>query len=43
MAECVVAVVKTRPETVLDDVGRVMRLANYQDFLPKDSPLGLKI
>jgi len=39
----VVAVVKTRPESVLDDVGRAMRLAHYQDFLPKDKPLALKI
>ena len=31
-----VAVVLTRPETVLDDVSRAMRLADYDAHLPKD-------
>ena len=43
MSDAVVAVVKTKPETVLADVGRAMRMANYQAFLPKERPLGLKI
>ena len=43
MSESVVAVVKTTPETVLADVGKAMRLANYQDFMPKESKTGLKI
>ena len=31
-----VAALKTRPETVLADVGEVMRLAGYQQALPAD-------
>ena len=38
-----VAVVYTRPETVLDDVGRAMRLAKYQNYLPADLTTLLKI
>jgi uncharacterized protein (DUF362 family) len=38
-----VAVIRTRPETVLEDVGKVMRLADYPLELPKDKPLALKI
>ena len=38
-----VAVVYTRPDTVLDDVGRAMRLAEYQEFLPHDAATLLKI
>ncbi len=38
-----VAIVKTTPETVLDDIGQVMRLAGYQDALPKDRDTLLKI
>ena len=38
-----VAVVRTRPETVLEDVGRAMRLADYQQVLPLDIPVLLKI
>jgi len=43
MNRSVVAVVKTRPESMLQDCGRAMRLARYQDFLPRDKPLALKI
>jgi len=43
MNKPVVAVIKTKPETVLEDYGKLMRLANYQNYLPKDKPLGLKI
>jgi uncharacterized protein (DUF362 family) len=38
-----VAVLKTSPETVLDDVQEVMRLANFEDALPKEIRTGLKI
>ncbi len=38
-----VAVVKTRPETILDDVDCVMQLAGVQEALPKDVTTGLKI
>ncbi len=38
-----VAVLKTRPETVLDDVGRVMDMAGYEAALPKDRETILKI
>jgi len=38
-----VAVVRTRPETVLEDVGRAMDMAGYRDHLPKDRELSLKI
>ena len=38
-----VAVLKTRPETVLDDVGRVMDMAGYKAALPKDHETILKI
>ncbi|MBI2164952.1 MAG: DUF362 domain-containing protein [Chloroflexi bacterium] len=38
-----VAVVFTRPETVLEDIGRAMRLAEYQDHLPRETATLLKI
>ncbi|HEX9114675.1 MAG TPA: DUF362 domain-containing protein, partial [Anaerolineae bacterium] len=38
-----VAVLKTAPETVLEDVGRVMDLAGYQATLPKDHETVLKV
>ena len=38
-----VAVVYTRPETVLDDIGRVMRLGGYQSALPRHNATLLKI
>jgi len=38
-----VAVLKTTPETVLDDYGRLMDLAGYQDAVPKDHETLLKI
>ncbi len=38
-----VAVLRTRPETVLEDIGKLMRLADYPVELPKDAPLALKI
>ncbi|HUS84378.1 MAG TPA: DUF362 domain-containing protein [Anaerolineales bacterium] len=38
-----VAVLKTSPETVLDDVQEVMRLAVFESALPKENRTGLKI
>ncbi len=38
-----VAILRTRPETVLDDYARLMHLAGYQDNLPKDKETLLKI
>jgi uncharacterized protein (DUF362 family) len=38
-----VAVLKTKPETVLDDIGKLMRLADYPLELSKEFPLALKI
>ncbi|MBA3337354.1 MAG: DUF362 domain-containing protein [Chloroflexia bacterium] len=38
-----VAVLKTQPETVLDDVAEVMRRADYQAALPADKETVLKI
>ena len=38
-----VAVVYTRPETVLEDIARAMHLADYQSFLPKNTATLLKI
>jgi len=36
-------VLKTTPETVLEDCGRLMRLVDYQDHLPRDRETALKI
>jgi uncharacterized protein (DUF362 family) len=38
-----VAVIRTTPETVFEDYGRAMRLADYADTLPKDKDTALKI
>ncbi len=38
-----VAVVKTTPSTVLDDIQQVMTLAGVEQALPKDVTTGLKI
>jgi uncharacterized protein (DUF362 family) len=38
-----VAVLRTTPETVLEDVGRLMHMAGYQAALPKDKGTILKI
>lgn len=38
-----VAVLKTTPATVIDDYKRLMRLACYQQFLPRNQPTALKI
>ena len=38
-----VAVLKTTPESVLDDYARLMRLAEYRQHLPQDKDTALKI
>lgn len=38
-----VAVLKTTPETVLEDIGKVMKLAGFEAALPKKEKTGLKI
>ncbi|NLE43907.1 MAG: DUF362 domain-containing protein [Chloroflexi bacterium] len=38
-----VAVLRTRPETVLDDYGRLMELADFRTVLPQDNDTILKI
>ena len=38
-----VAVIKTTPETVLDDIEKLMQLADFRYALPKDIQTGLKI
>lgn len=38
-----VAVVKTRPETILEDIEKVMQLAGFEAALPKGVTTGLKI
>ncbi len=39
----IVAVIKTSPETVLQDIQRVMKVAGFEDALPKGVKTGLKI
>lgn len=43
MARSKVAVLKTTPQTVLEDIKKSMRLAEYQKYLPKDKDTALKI
>jgi len=38
-----VAVLRTRPETVVEDYGRLMRLVKYDQILPRDQDLVLKL
>jgi uncharacterized protein (DUF362 family) len=38
-----VAVLKTSPDTILDDIERLMKLADLESALPKDITTGLKI
>lgn len=38
-----VAVLRTSPESVLEDYGHLMRLLSYQDHLPMDKEIALKI
>lgn len=43
MARSKVAVLKTTPQAVLEDIKKSMRLAEYQKYLPKDKDTALKI
>ena len=43
MARSIVSVLKTKPETVVQDFGRLMVLAEYHKFVPKDAGVCLKI
>ena len=43
MSRSKVAVLKTSPERVIADYGKVMRLADYQSSLPKENETALKI
>jgi uncharacterized protein (DUF362 family) len=38
-----VAVLKTTPDTILEDIDRLMKLAEFQSALPKENTTGLKI
>ena len=38
-----VAVLKTSPEMVLEDIEKLMKLADFESVLPKDNQTGLKI
>ncbi len=42
MAKPIVAVIKTKPAGVLDDIEKVMQSAGMKDFLPKDGETILK-
>ena len=43
MSKSKVAIVRTRPETVLEDYHRVMNLADYQETVDKEADTALKI
>ena len=43
MAKPKVAVLKTTPQTVLEDYKKLMHLADYQKFLPKNKDTALKV
>jgi uncharacterized protein (DUF362 family) len=43
MMKAKVALLKTSPETVVDDYGRLMRMADYQEYLPRDKEILLKL
>ncbi|MDA2916424.1 DUF362 domain-containing protein [Nitrospinae bacterium AH_259_B05_G02_I21] len=43
MGQSKVAVLTTTPETVLDDYHRLLKLAEYESYLPKDKDTALKI
>lgn len=43
MTRATVAVLRTRPETVVADYGRLLRLARYDQVLPRDGELLLKL
>ncbi len=39
----IVSVIKTKPDTILDDIKRLMKMADYKKFLSSDKEIGLKI
>jgi uncharacterized protein (DUF362 family) len=43
MPKSKVAILRTRPATVLEDYHRLMNLAGYQDVIAKDADTGLKV
>src|SRR5512136_3493909 len=43
MSKAKVAILRTRPATVLADYHRLMNLAGYQDVIAKDADTGLKV
>jgi len=43
MTKSKVAILRTRPATVLEDYHRLMNLAGYQDVVAKDADTGLKM
>ena len=43
MSRAAVAVLRTRPQSVVEDYGRLMRLAGYDRVLPRDGQLLLKL
>ncbi len=43
MGQPKVAVLKTTPGTVIEDYGKLLKLAGYEDYLPKDKLTHLKI
>jgi uncharacterized protein (DUF362 family) len=43
MSKSKVAILRTRPATVLEDYHRLMNLAGYQDVIAKDADTGLKV
>jgi hypothetical protein len=43
MRRATVALLRTRPETVLEDYHRLMNLAGYQAVLPRDTDIALKV
>src|SRR6202167_2130183 len=43
MSKSKVAIVRTKPETVLADYRRVMNLGGYRDVIAKDADTGLKV
>jgi uncharacterized protein (DUF362 family) len=43
MTKAKVAVVKTKPESVLEDYYRLLHLADYQKYVPRESEIALKI
>ncbi|MCL5103572.1 MAG: DUF362 domain-containing protein [Armatimonadetes bacterium] len=43
MSKSKVAVIKTTPESVIEDYARLMKLADFEDHLPKDKDTILKI